>query len=184
MIEFINFNLIPGLVLGSIYALGAIGVSLTFGILRFANFAHGDTMTLGTYITYTLVKLTPLHALVAWPIALMVAVPAAMALTTLVVLVIDRFFYKPFRNSSVIIVVIASFGMMLMIRSTVQMIWGPQLKALITGIQPPIFLFDAIRILPKHVAIIGFALVLMAIIHWLLTYTKIGKAMRAMSDSA
>ena len=58
MAEFINFYLIPGLVLGSIYALGAIGITLTFGILRFANFAHGETMTLGVYIAWSLVQLT------------------------------------------------------------------------------------------------------------------------------
>ena len=68
MIEFINFYLIPGLVLGSIYALGAIGVTLTFGILRFANFAHGETMTLGAYFTLTLTALTGLHPLLFLPV--------------------------------------------------------------------------------------------------------------------
>jgi branched-subunit amino acid ABC-type transport system permease component len=183
MVEFINFHLIPGLVLGSIYALGAIGLSLVFGIMRFANFAHGETMTLGTYVTYTLIKLTPLHGMVALPVALMLVVPAAMAITALVMLLIDRMFYKPFRNSASIILVIASFGMMLMIRSTVQVIWGPQLKVLVTGIQPPWFVFETFRILPKHVMIIGCALALMGVVHYLLSYTKIGKAMRAMSDS-
>ena len=63
MNEFINFYLAPGIVLGSIYALGAIGITMTFGILRFANFAHGETMTLGVYIAWTLVQLTGLNSL-------------------------------------------------------------------------------------------------------------------------
>ena len=175
MIEFINFHLIPGLVLGSIYALGAIGVSLTFGILRFANFAHGEIMTLGAYITLSLIWLTGLHPLILLPVA--------MALTAVVVLGIDQVFYKPFRNSQVIILVIASFGMMLMVRSVTQFSWGVQLQSLVPGIQRPYVLLDALRISPKHVLIVVFALVLMAAVHWLLTYTKIGKAMRAMSDS-
>ena len=175
MIEFINFHLIPGLVLGSIYALGAIGVSLTFGILRFANFAHGEIMTLGAYITLTLIWVTGLHPLILLPVA--------MALTAVVVLGIDQVFYKPFRNSQVIILVIASFGMMLMVRSVTQFSWGVQLQSLVPGIQRPYVLFDALRISPKHVLIIVFALVLMALVHWLLAHTKIGKAMRAMSDS-
>ena len=50
--EFINYYFIPGLVLGCIYALGAVGVSLLFGILRFAHFAHGDLITLGAYIAF------------------------------------------------------------------------------------------------------------------------------------
>ena len=67
MAEFINFYLIPGLVLGSIYALGAIGITLTFGILRFANFCHGEFMTLGVYFAWSLVQLTSLHPLVVMP---------------------------------------------------------------------------------------------------------------------
>lgn len=175
MIEFVNFHLIPGLVLGSIYALGAIGITLTFGILRFANFAHGETMTLGAYFTLSLMHLTQWH-----PLAVL---PLSMALTALVVLGIDRIFYRPLRHGPMIYLVIASFGLMLMIRSAIQFSWGVQLQSLVRGIQRPYVLFDALRISPKHVIIFFAALVLMAVVHVLLTRTKIGKAMRAMSDS-
>jgi branched-chain amino acid transport system permease protein len=174
--EFLNFHLIPGVVLGSIYALGAIGVSLTFGILRFANFAHGETMTLGAYVTVTLILLTGLH-----PLAVL---PVAMALTAAATLGIDRLFYRPLRHSPTIILLIASFGMMLMVRSVIQFSWGVQLRSLQPGvIQRPYVLFDALRISPKHVLIIASALILMTLVHLLLTRTKIGKAMRAMADS-
>ncbi|MEJ2176935.1 MAG: branched-chain amino acid ABC transporter permease [Gammaproteobacteria bacterium] len=175
MMEFINFYLIPGLVLGSIYALGAVGITLTFGILRFANFAHGETMTLGVYFTWTLMQITPLHPLLVLPIS--------MLLTVIVVLGIDRVFYKPFRASPTIMVVMASFGIMLMVRSLIQFIWGVQLKGLVQGIQRPMVLFDSLRISPKHVLIIASAVVLVLAVHFLLSRTKIGKAMRAMSDS-
>jgi branched-subunit amino acid ABC-type transport system permease component len=175
MMEFINFYLIPGLVLGSIYALGAVGITLTFGILRFANFAHGETMTLGVYFTWTLMQITPLHPLLVLPIS--------MLLTVIVVLGIDRVFYKPFRASPTIMVVMASFGIMLMVRSLIQFIWGVQLKGLVPGIQRPMVLFDSLRISPKHVLIIVSAVVLVLAVHFLLSRTKIGKAMRAMSDS-
>jgi len=175
MLEFVNFHLIPGLALGSIYALGAIGITLTFAILRFANFGHGETMTLGAYFTYTLVQITGFH-----PIAV---IPIAMVIVSLVTLGIDRAFYKPFRASPVVIIVIASFGMMLMIRSVIQFSWGVQLKSLIPGITYPWVLFDAVRVSPKHLVILAGALVLMFLVHLLLTRTKIGKAMRAMSDS-
>ncbi|WP_350335000.1 branched-chain amino acid ABC transporter permease [Coralliovum pocilloporae] len=175
MAEFINFYFIPGLVLGSIYALGAIGISMTFGILRFANFAHGEIMTLGVYFAWSLVQLTSLHPLAVLPIA--------MVLTVAVAIGVDKAFYKPLRNAPVIMLVIASFGLMLMIRSAVQFFWGVQLKSILPGIQFPWWLFDTIRILPKHVLIIGCAVALMFCVHYLLTYTKIGKAMRAMSDS-
>ena len=80
MAEFVNFYLIPGLVLGSIYALGAIGITLTFGILRFANFSHGETMTLGVYFAWTLVQLTKLHPLVVMPVAMVLTVVVVLAI--------------------------------------------------------------------------------------------------------
>ncbi len=175
MIEFINFHLLPGIVLGSIYAIGAIGVSLTFGILRFANFAHGATMTLGAYLTLTFVWWTGFH-----PLAVM---PAAMVLTGLLAIGMDRAFFKPLRASHTVILVIASFGLMLMLRSAIQLIWGVQVETLIPGIQRPVVFFDALRISPRHLMIIGGAIVLMVAVHALLAYTKTGKAMRAMSDS-
>lgn len=175
MMEFFNFYLIPGVVLGCIYALGAIGISLTFGILRFSNFAHGDTMTLGVYITLSLIHLTGLH-----PLAV---APASMAITAGLVLGMDRIFFKPFRRSPTIMLVIASFGLMLMIRSAVQFFWGVQLQALQPGIARPWVLFESFRILPKHAMIIGATVLLMMAVHLLLTRTKIGKAMRATSDN-
>lgn len=175
MMEFINFYLIPGVVLGCIYALGAIGISLTYGILRFSNFAHGDTMTLGVYFTLSLMQITGLHPLLVAPLA--------MVLTTGVMLAMDRTFFKPFRTSPTIMLVIASFGLMLMIRSAIQFFWGVQLQALQTGIQRPWVFLDALRILPRHVLIIGATAALMMAVHLVLTRTKIGKAMRATSDN-
>lgn len=175
MMEFLNFHLIPGLALGSIYALGAIGITLTFSILRFANFAHGELMTLGAFFAFSLVQITGMH-----PLAVL---PFAMVLVAIVALGIDRVFYKPFRASPVVIIVISSFGMMLMVRSVIQFFWGVQLKSLIPGIQRPWIFFDSLRISPKHMVIVAGALLLMLAIHLLLTRTKIGKGMRAMSDS-
>ena len=175
--DFINFYLIPGIVLGSIYALGAIGVSLVFGLLRFANFAHGELMLIGAYVAYSLIQFTGLHTLVVLPIA--------MLFTSLVALGIDHSFYKPFRASKSTIVIVASFGIALMARSAVQIIWGVDQFSYSPGrIQMPMVFFDTLRISPKHIWIVSFTLVLMAITHVILSYTRAGKAMRAMSDSA
>ena len=160
--DFINFYLIPGIVLGSIYALGAIGVSLVFGILRFANFAHGELMLIGAYITYSLIQFTGLHPLVVLPIA--------MLFTSLVALGIDHSFYKPFRASKSTIVIVASFGIALMARSAVQIIWGVDQFSYSPGrIQMPMVFFDTLRISPKHIWIVSFTLVLMAITHVILS---------------
>ena len=175
MMEFVNFHLIPGLVLGSIYALGAIGVTLTFGILRFANFAHGETMTLGAYLTLTLALLTGWHALLFLPVA--------MASTALFVLGMDRVFFRPLRRAPTIILVISSFGLMLMVRSLVQLVWGVKLQSFSKGIALPWVVFDSLRVFPKHVVIAAAAVALMLGVHVLLRHTRTGKAMRAMSDS-
>ncbi|HEU0222014.1 MAG TPA: branched-chain amino acid ABC transporter permease [Paracoccaceae bacterium] len=176
MWEFTNFYLIPGIVLGCIYALGALGVSLTFGIVRFANFAHGEIMMLGAYFTFAIVGLTGLHPIPA-------AIPA-MALAALVALGVDRLFFRPFRQAQTIILVIASFGLMLMIRSAVQVFWGVQPRPLLPGIQRPEQYFGGALLLPdKHGWIIGLTILLMVLINLLLTRTRIGKAMRAVSDS-
>ena len=175
IMEFVNFYLVPGIVLGCIYALGAIGISLTFGILRFANFAHGETVTLGAYITLSLVLLAGVHPLVVMPVA--------MAITAALAIGIDRVFYKPFRRAPTIMVVIASFGMMLMIRSVVQFFWGVQLQPMMRGIQPPLEWLSPLRVPQKHALIIGGTLLLMFAVHLLLTRTRIGKAMRATADS-
>lgn len=176
LIEFINFYLIPALVLGSIYALGAIGISLLFAILRFAHFAHGDFMTLGAYLALILVAGLGLSPFLALPFAVVAAAGAGIG--------IDRLFYKPFRNAKPIIVVIASFGIALMVRSFVQVVWGVDNVRYSTGIQRPLADLAPFRILERHIFIVLLAMVLMVGLHYFLKYTRTGKAMRAMSDDA
>ena len=175
MLEFINYYLIPGLVLGSIYALGAIGISMLYGILRFAHFAHGDIMTLGAYLALVLV------AGLGWPA--IAALPLAMVATVLAAIAIDRLFYRPFRNSPTIVLLIASFGVALMVRSAVQLIWGVEDEYYGT-FQPPLDFMAPFAIAEKHLYIAGAVVVLVGGTHYLLAYTRIGKAMRAMSDDA
>ncbi|MFK7867525.1 MAG: branched-chain amino acid ABC transporter permease [Alphaproteobacteria bacterium] len=176
MIEFINYYFIPGLVLGSIYALAAVGVSLVFGIMRFANFAHGELMMIGGYIAYSLTQFTGLY-----PLLLLIP---AMALTAGVTVGVDRLFFKPLRNSKTIILVMASFGVALMLRSLVQLIWGVEAVSFSTGvIQKPMELAGGLRIQSKHIIIIALSLGLMLLTHIILNHTKMGKAMRAVSDS-
>ena len=175
MLEFINYYLIPGLVLGSIYALGAIGISMLYGILRFAHFAHGDIMTLGAYLALVLV------AGLGWPA--IAALPLAMVATVLAAIAIDRLFYRPFRDSPTIILLIASFGVALMVRSAVQLIWGVEDEYYGT-FQPPLDFLAPFAIAEKHLYIAGAVVVLVGGTHYLLAYTRIGKAMRAMSDDA
>src|SRR5260221_5349265 len=174
MMMLVNFYVVPGIVLGCIYALGAIGVSLIYGVLRFGHFAHGDVMTFGAYISLTTVGLLGLPPLATLPIVILV--------TAAVTITIDRLFYRPFRDGPTIVVVIASFGVALMLRSVVEIVWGADDQTYEAGIRRPILLFDRLLIAPRHLAIIATAVVLVVLLHLFLTRTRLGKAMRAISD--
>jgi branched-chain amino acid transport system permease protein len=174
LLDFIGLYLIPGLITGCIYALGAIGVSLLFGILRFAHFAHGDVMTLGGYLALTFVWW------LGWPV--LAAIPLAMIGTALVAVGLDRAFYRPFRRRPTIISVIASFGVMLMIRSAIQLIWGVEPMQYKAGIERPIILFGQLRLQERHIWMIAITALLVLALHLMLSRSRIGRAMRAVSD--
>ena len=123
-----NYVVIPAVSYGSQLALGALGVTLVYGVLRFANFAHGDTMAFGAmtavFGTWWLqsvgVSFAPL------PTAL-IALPAASAVTILLLLAIDRIVYRHFRRvqAPLVTFVIVSFGVMLVLHGLVRLIIGP-----------------------------------------------------------
>jgi len=174
MIEFLNFYLIPALTLGAIYALGAVGISMIFGILRFAHFAHGDVMTLGAYGTLTAVWFIPLPPLLLLPFGIALAVAATLA--------VDRLFYKPLRKLATIYTVISSFGVALIFRSLAQLVWGAQNEVYVRGVQPPLVFFDTIRVSALHVEAILIIIVIAIALHIFLTRSRLGRSMRAVSD--
>ena len=174
MIEFVNFYLIPGITLGSIYALGAVGVSMIFGILRFAHFAHGDLMTTGAYIALALVWVLGVSPLLAMPVA--------MAATAVVALLLDRLFYRPLRDLPTIYTVIASFGVALILRSLIQILWGTEAHVYSAGFQKPLIFFDSLRIASRHIQIILATVVISVALHFFLKHSRLGRSMRAVSD--
>ncbi|HET6520189.1 MAG TPA: branched-chain amino acid ABC transporter permease [Geminicoccaceae bacterium] len=173
MIEFLQL-VVFGVVLGGIIALGAVGVSLIFGILRFANFAHGDMMTLGAYLALVVVGPLALPMYVAFPLALAGGALAAVG--------IDQALFRRFRRRPPVILLISSFGVALILRSLIQLVWGPDNIVYTSAIQLPWRAFG-LRIRPTHVAILATTIGLVALLHLFLQHTRMGKAMRAMSDN-
>ncbi|MEQ8696894.1 MAG: branched-chain amino acid ABC transporter permease, partial [Bauldia litoralis] len=186
MIDFINQYLIPALVLGCIYSLGAIGISMIFAILRFAHFAHGDLMAMGAYLGLFLVGIIDLLPLDGLSVnaKVLIALPFSFVATAAAAILIDRLFYKPFRKSKTIILVIASFGIALMLRSLIQLFFGADVLNYSTGIRFPLEMFKPLRVQERYVYIVVVTLALMFALHFMLTRTRTGKAMRAMSDDA
>jgi len=166
--------LIYGVVLGGVIALGAIGVSLTFGILGFANFSHGDLMSAGAYIALVF------FTMLSWP--LWIALPIAMIGTAALAIVIDRSLYRLFRGRHTVILLISSFGVALILRSLIQIVWGPDTITYQMGIQLP-YRVSGIRIRPDQVTILLCCVALVIAVHLFLQRTKMGKAMRAMADN-
>jgi len=173
-LSFVNFYLIPGIVLGCVVALGALGLTLLFGILRFAHFAHGDVMTFGAYAAFVVVA--------SFGVSPYAALPAAMAAAVALALVVDRLFYRPLRRSSPVVLLISGFGVALMVRAVIYMSFGPDSLAYEAGIRRPILL-AGLRIQERHIAIIVLTLTLALATHLFLARTRTGKAMRAMADN-
>lgn len=162
------------LVYGAIMSLGAVGVSLIFGILRFANFSHGDLMTTGAYIALGLV------GWLGWSIWAAL-IPAAIA-TGLIAVLLDRLFYRRLRRTSPVILLIASFGSGLILRALVQLVFGSSNEVYSSGISIP-FRIQGVVVTPDSLWVLAGATVMVVLVHLFLSHTRMGKAMRAMSDN-
>lgn len=172
--ELLNFYIVPGVVLGSIYALGAIGITLIFSILRYAHLAHGDMATLGAFLAFALVSgfgLSPLAAL-----------PFAMVGTAVIAVGIDKAFYNHLRERPKIVTVMASLGIALMIRAVIQVVWGVDAESYVRGIVRPEN-YWGLRIRDREINTLLFMIVLVILLQVFLSRSKWGKAMRAMSDN-
>lgn len=186
---FINKALLSGLIIGSIYALGAVGVTLVFGILRFAHFAHGDMMTAGAFIALILTWLLPgAGAIVGLPTAF-VLMPIAMALTALFAMGLDRIFYRPLREANVrpIVIVMASIGVMLMLQGVIRLFAGTQARQMYVGAKG-IYRIPVgksfIVVTEPQVLLFAFTAIAIVALHLFLTRARLGKAMRAVADNA
>jgi len=173
-LELVNFYIIPGVVLGSIYALGAVGITLIFAILRYAHLAHGDLATLGAFIALAIVT--------GMGVSPYAALPVAILGTALIAVGIDKVFYEHLRERPKIITVIASLGIALMVRAVVQVIWGVDSESYVRGISRPDVYFG-LRIRDREILTVVAMLALVGALYVFLSRSKWGKAMRAMSDN-
>ena len=183
-----------GIVLGSIIALGAIGLTLVYGILRFANFAHGDLMTVGAYIALFLVTgLFPWLGIpdttfgsLSFGWRMVLAFPIAMACVAAASILFDRILYRPLRRkrSSPVIMAMAALGASFIIRMIVLILWGADSLFYRPGVlRPATILPLEIKIRPDQILILMTVLSLVVLLHLFLQRTKMGKAMRATADN-
>ncbi|MEX0307617.1 MAG: branched-chain amino acid ABC transporter permease [Ruegeria sp.] len=190
-----NFVLVPAIAYGSQLALGALGVTLIYGILRFSNFAHGDTMAFGAMIAVLVtwglqaagVSFGPL------PTALL-ALPFAILGCIVLVLITDRLVYRFYREQKAkpVILVIVSMGVMFIMNGLVRFIIGPDDQRFADGarflIKARDFkawtgLSEGLAIRTSQVITVVVAVAAVAALFWFLNKTRTGKSMRAYSDN-
>jgi branched-chain amino acid transport system permease protein len=181
-----------GVMLGATIGLGAVGLTLTYSILGFANFAHGELVTGGAYVALTslwLLTATTGWALgpwgplsFGWPVVVLLL--AAMAVTAVLALGLEGVLFRPLRSRGTTIgLVIASFGASLALRSLVAFAWGPEPFYFVREIALAHEVLPGVRVTADQLFVLALTLVLMIGLHLLLTRTTLGRAMRAMSES-
>lgn len=165
-----------GLSLGAIYALGAIGLTLVYGILRLVNFAHGDFLTFGAYMAF-LINVT-------WGMPLIVGVFVAMATTALLGVFLERVMWGPMRGrgAGLLQLLLMSIGLALVIRNVIQYIWGTEIRSLDVNVTDVVE-FLGLRIGRTSLIVIVVGIVVLLSVGAMLRYTLLGKRMRALADN-
>jgi len=178
-----------GIMLGGIIALGSIGLTLIYGVLKFPNFSHGALVTLGAYLVFAIMPLLPAGPPMrpfsfGWEFlaALVLAMPVVGAVAVL----IDRVMYRRLRarGSHLVLFAMASLAMAFLLRSVIYLIWGSDFFFYYQGrANPTLDLPLGLRIQADQLFILGLAFALVVLVYLLLEKTKMGKAMRATANN-
>lgn len=173
MIQFLQ-QMINGLSLGSIYALIALGYTMVYGIIKLINFAHGDVYMLGAFVAF--------YATTFFHLNFFVALVVAMVLCGVLGVVIERIAYKPLRHETRITALITAMGVSYVLEYTTQYFAGSEVKTFPTDLlDNTAFSFGGVRITMMQIYIFVITIVLMIILTYIVSKTKMGRAMRAVS---
>jgi len=184
---------VNGLIFGSVIALGAIGLTLVYGILKLGNFAHGDYMAFGAYVAFFFVDgVLPRVGIegaglgpFTFGIPVLIAMPLAALVVALGAIALDGLIYRRLRNrgAGTAILMMASLGVAIAIRGLIQLIWTGDTQHYPRESRQVYHLPMDVRIPPDGIFVAVVAVVLVFGLYVLLTHTKMGKAMRATSDN-
>jgi branched-chain amino acid transport system permease protein len=195
LVILLNFVVIPATAYGAMLALGALGVTLIYGILRFSNFAHGDTMAFGTAITILFTWVLQSRGITFGPLpTALLALPVGIIVTIGVVLLTDLAVYRFYRkqHAAPVILVIASVGVMFVMNAITRFVIGPGEQVFADGerfiisaqgFKDATGLAEGLAFKVTQGLTIGIAVIAVAILFWFLNRTRTGKSMRAFSDN-
>ncbi len=174
--------LVNGLVLGSIYALVALGYTMVYGILELINFAHGEVTMIGAMVGLAMIGLFSdfaLPGLIVVAIGLATAILACAALGAL----IERVAYRPLRQAPRLAALITAIGVSIVLQNLAMIIWGRQYIAFPPILPAASYEFFGATITALQIAIVAIAGFAMAALYWLVQKTRLGRAMRATAQS-
>ena len=177
-------QIINGLVAGSMYALVALGYTMVYGIIGLINFAHGEVLMVGALTSWTIIGLMQ-DAMPGTPgyLILLVAVIISCVVAATLNFVIEKVAYRPLRNSPKLAPLITAIGMSLLLQTLAMIIWKPNYKPYPTLLPSTPFEIGGAVITPTQVLILGMTAVSLAVLMWLVNYTKLGRAMRATAEN-
>ena len=177
-------QIINGLVLGSMYALVALGYTMVYGIINLINFAHGEVLMVGALTSWTVVGLLQEHVpgMPGW-LVLLISLLVACAVAAVLNFAIEKIAYRPLRNAPKLAPLITAIGMSILLQTLAMIIWKPNYKAFPTLLPAdPIDLGGAV-ITPTQIMILGVTAISLAVLMWLVNGTRLGRAMRATAEN-
>ncbi|MCJ2159140.1 branched-chain amino acid ABC transporter permease [Leuconostoc mesenteroides] len=166
-------QLINGLMLGSVYALLALGYTMVYGIIKLINFAHGDIYMLGAYFGYFFIKVLHLN--------FFIALILAMAVSAIIGVVIEYIAYRPLRHSPRIAVLISALGISFLLENGMTYLYGSDQRSFPQAIKTVQYHFYGIQVSNIQLIIAVTSIVLMLLLTYIVKNTKMGRAMRAVS---
>lgn len=181
--EYFLQQLINGIALGSIYGLIAIGYTMVYGIIGMINFAHGDIFMIGAYVALIAFMALVAIGISAIPLALLLVLLIAMVITALYGWTVERFAYRPLRDSFRLAPMLSAIGMSFVLPNFVQLAQGARVKTLPPLIPGGYTLMDsngfAVQLSNVQIVVVVTTLVLMAIFSYIVAKTRLGRDMRA-----
>ena len=177
-------QLINGLVLGSVYALVALGYTMVYGILQLINFAHGEVLMIGAMVALTAIG--ALNAVVSGlPLGLQLLIAVAVALPVCMTLSagIERIAYRPLRNSPRLAPLITAIGVSIVLQTLAMIIWSPNPRVFPDLLPTAPFEIGGALLAPKQILILVVATLSMTVLLLVIHRTRLGRAMRAVSEN-
>ncbi len=175
-------QIINGLVLGSMYALVALGYTMVYGIIGLINFAHGEVLMVGALVSWTFVTAMSGSGMPGWALMLL-SVPLAILVCCTLNFSIEKVAYRPLRSAPRLAPLITAIGMSLLLQTLAMIIWKPNPKPYPTLLPAePIDLGGPVITITQCL-ILGLTATILAALMWLVNRTKLGRAMRATAEN-